>query len=168
MDWSIQRETITEFVKKYRWAVLVLLIGLLLMFLPEDNSTAPSPADQPEKIQENQSLQYELEEILSRLDGAGKVKVLLSTESGNQTHYQTDHDQSYSQNTQDRKSETVIITSSDRNENGLIQRIDAPIYRGAVILCQGGDSPAVRLAIVDAVSTATGLTSDKIAVLKMK
>ena len=44
----------------------------------------------------------------------------------------------------------------------------SPTYLGAVIVCQGGDSPTVKLAIVEAVSNATGLSADKITVLKMK
>jgi len=42
------------------------------------------------------------------------------------------------------------------------------LYRGAVVVCQGGDNASVRLAVVEAVSNATGLTSDRITVLKMK
>ena len=39
---------------------------------------------------------------------------------------------------------------------------------GAIIVCQGGDSPTVRLNIVEAVSNVTGIGSDRITVLKMK
>jgi hypothetical protein len=39
---------------------------------------------------------------------------------------------------------------------------------GAVIVCQGADKPVVRLAIVEAVADATGLSTDTITVLKMK
>jgi hypothetical protein len=37
-----------------------------------------------------------------------------------------------------------------------------------VIVCQGGDQPEVKLAVVEAVCDAVGLTADKISVLKMK
>jgi stage III sporulation protein AG len=39
---------------------------------------------------------------------------------------------------------------------------------GAIVVCQGGDQPTVRLAILDAVSKVTGLGADKISILKMK
>jgi hypothetical protein len=42
------------------------------------------------------------------------------------------------------------------------------VYQGAVVLCQGAADAAVRLAVVEAVSKATGLGADKICVLKMK
>ena len=41
-------------------------------------------------------------------------------------------------------------------------------YLGVIVVCEGADSPAVRLAIVEAVSDVTGLGADRISVLKMK
>lgn len=167
MDWVEMKELAAAFIKKYRWAVVVLLAGVMLMLLPEENPVSREAADPPQAV-EQKDLQQELEEILSKLDGAGKVKVLLSQASGSYTHYQMDEDQSKTMDSLDKRSETVIITGADRSQSGLVQRVDPPIYLGAVVLCQGGDSPSVKLAVVDAVATATGLTSDKISVWKMK
>jgi stage III sporulation protein AG len=86
--------------------------------------------------------------------------VLLTPASGKETLYQTN------ENGDD--SDTVIITDSSRNESGLIRQVNPPVYLGAIVLCQGGDRPSVRLAIVDAVSKVTGLGADRISVLKMK
>ena len=61
-----------------------------------------------------------------------------------------------------------MITDSNRNETGLIHQRNPPKYQGAIILAMGADDPAVKLAIVDAVSNVTGLGADKISVLKMQ
>ena len=59
---------------KYRYVLLVVLAGLVLMLLP-DHTEAPEPiAD----VVTEESLQAQLEEILSRVEGAGKVAVLLT------------------------------------------------------------------------------------------
>ena len=63
---------------------------------------------------------------------------------------------------------TVIISDSGREEEGLIKTVTPPIYLGAIIVCQGGDSPTIRLQIVQAVANVTGISSDRITVLKMK
>lgn len=168
MDWAGGRESINLFLKKYKWALAVLMAGLVLMMIPSEETKEKEKTASANHRMQEVTFEQELENILSVLEGAGKVKVLLSTASGSYTHYQTDEDQSKDQTSQDKRSETVIITGSDRTETGLIQRVDAPIYRGAVILCQGADRPAVKLAVVDAVSKVTGLTSDKISVWKMK
>ena len=78
--------------------------------------------------------------------------------------YQTDIDITADKKRQD----TVLITESDRTESGLIQQINPPVYMGAIILCQGAENAEVKLNIVQAVMSVTGLTSDHITVLKMK
>lgn len=165
MDHTELKQTVLSWLKKYRWAAAVLLAGLLLMAFPEKEENAIETQPQ---VQAEETLQQSLETILSRLEGAGKVRVLLSTAAGEEVHYQTDEDQTKTSDSADKRVETVIITGSDRAQQGLVQRIDPPRYLGAVVLCQGADRATVKLAIVEAVATLTGLTSDKITVLKMK
>ena len=43
-----------------------------------------------------------------------------------------------------------------------------PEYRGALVVAQGADNAAIKLAITQAVAGLTGLSSDKITVVKMK
>lgn len=167
MDRGEVKETIVEWIKKYRSAALILAVGLLLMCVPND-SKDQRINDIPEIVKQEVTLQQELETLLAGLEGAGKVRVLLSISSGAQSFYQMDEDLSRSDGTLDQRKETVVITSSDRNESGLLQRVDPPSYQGAVVLCQGADRATVRFAVVEAVATATGLRSDKISVLKMK
>lgn len=168
MDRGEVKDTITALFRKYRWAGLILFIGLILMALPEGKPQPSEPATAQEKRDNEPDLQQQLESVLTKLEGAGRVKVLLSIASGSETHYQTDEDSQKTADSLDIRVETVIITAQDRSQQGLVRRTDPPVYLGAVVLCQGADSPAVKLAVVDAVGTATGLTSDKISVLKMK
>jgi len=166
MEWIGTKEALTEWVKKYRWAILVLIAGLALMVLPGEEEQPQPSVIQP--ASEETTLQQELETMLSRLEGAGKVKVLLSQSAGEEIHYQTDEELRQSDSGRDQQSRTVLVTGSDRADSGLIRRVDPPVYLGAVVLCQGAGSAAVRLAVVDAVKAVTGLSSDKISVLKMK
>ena len=165
MDWVMFKRSGWDAVKKYRYVLLVLLVGVLLMTFPAGEPQEESAALQQE-IAPEPELQHALAEILSKISGAGKVEVLLTEAAGEKTVYQTDENRGESNGSLRR--ETVVITNSQREEGGLIQQIDPPIYQGAVVVCQGGDSPQVRLAIVEAVANATGLTADRITVLKMK
>jgi stage III sporulation protein AG len=128
------------------------------MLLPGESTPKQ---EQPRQIQETEAdFATELAEILSKIKGAGKVEVMLTTAQGQETCYQTDsrgEDQS-----------TVTITDSARNETGLIRQVNPPTYLGAIIVCQGGDDPGVRLAIVESVAKVTGLGADRISVMKMK
>lgn len=151
---------IRQFVKKYSSALLILLAGILLMLLPTGNKSSP-PTVVEDQSNKNDSLQEQLSLLLSKMDGAGRVEVLLTIQNGETAHYQTD-------STASGGTDTVVINDSSRGQSGMIQRIDPPKYQGAVILCQGADRPQVQLAITQAVSKATGLGYDKITVLKMK
>lgn len=157
-----------SWVKKYKYALLVMLLGAVLMCLPGKTENQESPQEtvsQAEQI----SIEERLEAVLSQLQGAGKVKVMLTVAEGEKTVFQYDEDISCDgENSQSIRKDTVIVTDEDRNEHALITQMMPPVYLGAVIVCQGADQPEVKLAIVEAVSKITGLGSDKICVLKMK
>jgi stage III sporulation protein AG len=157
MDKLEVREKVMRWLGKYKFVLLILLLGIVLMLIPQKQDKRETPAVHTE---EQTLLSEELEAILANIKGAGKVQVLLSLKAGEEILYQTDGDSE--------KQNTVIITGSDRIESGLVQQILPPKYQGAIILCQGADKPAVCLAITDAVSKVTGLDSSKISVLKMK
>ena len=168
MDISVMGNKIIDFIKKYRYVVLILVIGVVLMLLPggSDSDDPPIATTEPTHISMDQT--ESLTQILSQIKGAGKVKVLLSLHAGEKTLYQTDQDSSTGADSGSVRYETVIVTDGDRAQHGLVQQTVAPEYRGAIVVCQGADDVSVRLAIVEAVSNVTGLGSERISVLKMK
>lgn len=166
MDWIDIKSRGVESLKKYKYILVVVLAGIFLMAFPEKKTEEP---DIPQTAAVSEpSLQESLSKLLSKIEGAGKVEVLLTQAEGSQTLYQTDEDRSAGETTTERRGKTVLVTNGAREETGLIRQINPPIYQGAVILCQGGDNAGIRLAIVEAVANATGLSTDKITVLKMK
>lgn len=158
-----------DFWLKYKYVVIILAVGLLLMLLPEGSEEKNEPGSEttPQSVA-GESEETRLESILAQIQGVGEVRVLLSLSKGEETVFQTDDDIVVQENSSSTKIETVIISLEDRSETGLVRQTNPPEYRGAVIVCQGGDDPVVRLAIVEAVSDITGLGSDRISVLKMK
>lgn len=168
MDLKSWKYKIPQWTKKYKYAVLVFLIGLGLLLIPTEKSTPDKVDEVEQQSTPALTLEESLTNILRMLDGAGEVKVLLTIASGEEFLYQTNDTNKSSQNSTDIKLETVTVTDSQRNETGLIRQINPPVYLGAIVLCQGADNPTVRLAITQAVSKITGLGADKISVLKMK
>ena len=160
MDTSLPKQRINALFGKYKYPILVLLVGLALLALPkgEPPEQVPLPAETVEV-----DLERRLEELLSQIAGAGQVRVLLTEDTGRETVYQTD-----TQTDADSlREDTVIVEDSARMETGLVRRTLEPRYRGAVILCQGADAPGVKLAIVEAVRCVTGLGADRISVQKL-
>lgn len=166
MDRVAWKKTVLEFTKKYRFLLAAVLAGLLLLTLPQRQATSsqlenPLPTSKP-------NLQDDLSAILSQIAGAGNVKVLLTIATGEETVYQTDEDISTGEASSNIHRDTVLTTLTDRTQAGLIRQVIPATYRGAIVLCQGGDNAQVKLAIVEAVKSVTGLRSDCITVLKMK
>ena len=166
MEWIEGKEKVSEFLKKYKYVLAILFLGLSLMMIPEKNDDSKVEMHQEDK--NDVTLQDSLEDILGKIKGAGRVNVLLTEYSGEELVYQSDETFSGSSDTSNTKKETVILSDSSRGESGLVRRVISPIYQGAIVVCQGADSAAVRLAIVEAVSKVTGLSSNQISVLKMK
>jgi len=155
---------VTPVIQKYKYAVIILVIGIVLMFIPKlNNKAADQIIDKPVTVVQ-EDISTELERILSSVKGAGKVRIYLTTAYGSETIYQMNSDTSDTQS----KHTTVMVTASDRTQSGLIRQINPPKYQGAIVVCSGADNPSVQLAIVSAVSKATGLGANQIAVLKMK
>lgn len=143
-----------EWIRKFRYVLLVLLAGIVLMMLPDGSTETAAPVAEPLP---QETLESGLERILSRIEGAGEVAVMLTEAGGEEIFYQTDGE----------GADTVVITDASRNEQGLVRTRNPPTYRGAIVVCKGADSAAVRLAVAEAVANVTGLGMDKIAVLKM-
>ena len=159
-------QKLIDFVRKYRFVVLVLLVGIGLMLIPfGEKEQASTGGESVVPLQPD--ISEELSQILSQIDGAGEVSVMLTIRTGTSTVYQSD-ESSTSGDTGSSKQDTVIITDENRVQTGLVQHIVYPEYRGAIIVCQGADNAVVRLNIMEAVSRITGLGMDKISVLKMK
>lgn len=160
------RGELKEFLKKNRCVLLVLLCGLVLLCWPQGKRQTKQ--DIPRQTEQTESLEQRLEKILSQVSGAGTVRVLLTQAESGETIYQTDDTESTQENGSSLRRETVLVTDGSRQQAGLVRQTQAPVYRGAVVVCQGGDTAPVRLAIVEAVAGVTGLPSNRITVLKMK
>ncbi len=156
-----------QLLQTYKYPILVLALGLGLMLLPksEPEQSNPLPA---ETTGSPQDLQQTLEQILSQIQGAGKVQVLLTERTGPEVVYQTDSESDEDTAAAARSDTTVIVENADREETGLAVKTVSPEYRGAIVVCQGADDPKVRLAVVEAVRCVTGLGADEISVQKMK
>ena len=168
MDIKTVPKNILSTLKKYKYAILVLLIGLALMMIPTGKSGTQSTDNTDVHSEIRGTLSEELREILKRIDGAGDVQVMLTVKSGEEVIYYENEDITTSGDSNTVQKSVVTVTDADKNQEGLIIRIDPAKYLGAIVVCQGADSASVRYSIMDAVSKVTGLSSDRISILKMK
>lgn len=163
-----------EKLGKFKYPILVLLLGVLLLLMPKSTKEIQTESPAQQEVSETADLDVQeelLSQLLSKMEGAGHVEVMLSIRTGVQTVYQTDSKtQSDTQegSTSSRQDTTTILHGIGSGvEAPVIRQKEAPVYQGAVILCQGAENSKVRLALVQAVASITGLRTDQITVIKM-
>ena len=168
MDRVTLQKKISAIFDRYKYVLVVVGIGLVLMIWPAKDAETSAPKTQTQIQQaQQQSFTDELCAILGQIRGVGRVKVMITEQQGAATHYQTDESGTTESDRSSLDSKTVLV-SSGGVQTALITSVSPPVYLGAIIVCQGGDDPAVRLAVSKAVSTVTGIRTDRISVLKMK
>lgn len=151
--------------KKYKFVLLVVLVGIILMLLPVSSQTKETEENKSQIPQESfdlAAMEQRMEEVLGKIDGVGKLRLMLTLQSGTRLTLAED-----TQRDQDRtQRETVTLNRGSGNQEIVITNRFYPVYQGAVVVCQGADSSAVRLAITETVQALTGLPSDRIRVAK--
>ena len=158
-------------LKRCKYVALTAALGIVLLLLPGGNEKkqeggAPDAAEDFDRT----ALQEEMEEILSSLDGVGHLKLMLTVDGG--SAYELARDEAQTQkrsgeNTGERtqKSETVVLGSGASAEV-VVTRSRVPAFIGALVVCEGGDRAEVRLRVTQAVAALTGLSTERITVVK--
>lgn len=159
---------------RYKYFLLVILVGVLLLLtsgMQPASNTQEQDAERSSSEFDLQAFQQSVADSLSQIDGAGRVTVLLSLETGEESVYAADVSKS-SQTTDNDSNEsyestTSILSDGSYGEAPILIKSKYPTFRGAVVLCEGADDDAVRLQIVHAVSALCGISSDCISVSKL-
>ena len=110
-----------------------------------------------------------MEAILSTISGVGELHLMLTLESDGERilaqDTATDISGDGGASSSVRSESETLVLSRDGGDEAVVTRFLYPCYRGALVVCQGGDSAKVKLAVTQAVSSLTGLTSDRITVV---
>lgn len=167
---KLKAEGVRKIWDRYKYAALVALIGAGLLLWPGGGDSPGGGRSVGQREPAPPDLQIQLEEILTTVSGVGQVRVLLTVESDGERQLAQDTELEYSGSTAapedySRRSETVLVKGGSGTEPVTVRQT-YPTYRGALVVCQGGDRAEVRLAVTEAVAALTGLTTDRVTVVK--
>lgn len=159
---------------KFKYPLAILLLGIVLVAWPTETKTAqkteaaePAAASTASTGSDLEQLEQRLAALLSDMEGAGRVKVMLQYSAGPRTVYQTDSTQEVVEGTEEKETAVTVETVLSGNEPVVVQTME-PTFLGAIIAAEGADRSSVRLDLVNAVSSLTGLGADRITVIKLK
>lgn len=172
MDRKMKVEGVRKAWDKYKFVALVVLVGAVLLLWPSGEKTVSSTSGQTaaESMTDTAQLQREMEEILSKISGVGQVQMMLTVDTDGQRQLAQDVELSYSGSVSapedySRSSQTVLVDGGSGDET-VVTETRYPTYRGALVVCEGGDRADVRLAVTEAVAALTGLPASRITVAK--
>lgn len=157
-------EKLAPVLKKYRYALLVVLAGVLLMSLGSGPGRAEraAPTWQEEAGFDLAAMEQKLEKTLSQVSGAGRVSVVLSLKESVRRVLAQD-----ARVTDNEQSRTAVLISQGSGVQQPVQvQCQWPRYQGALVVCDGADSPEVCLALTQAVRAVTGLSAERISICK--
>ena len=177
-DWKDGAKQLGQRIGRFKYPLLILLLGLVLVAIPTREKTQPqqtvetAPAASEEEHDDLEQLETKLSRLLSSMEGAGRVEVILRYASGPRTVYQTDSTQEVTTDAEGKTTavtvETVLAAAGSSTESPLTVQTMSPDFQGAVVAAEGADNAAVKLNLVNAVSSLTGLGAGDITVIKLK
>lgn len=145
MKWILSVGKLKEYIKGDKRIKLILVLGIaviLLIALSGIGGSKSGTADFTaisELSQYEKKLEERLSDILSEIEGVGKLKVM------------------------------VILDTSEENEYGrskdMLLSVKAPSVRGVIVVCDGGNNIIVKEKVTSAVSGVFGISSTRISVI---
>ena len=117
--------------------------------------------------------------MVTGIQGVGKAKVMITLENTTEYIYEsekretTDATKDYSDGQTEKEQErndyerNVILVEGSNGKEALLKTTVEPKVKGVVIVCQGGENIEVEKSIIDAVTTALDISSNKVCVAKL-
>ena len=166
MDRTTKIEGVRKAWDKYKYVALVALVGAVLLLWPEGDSGPAAESGSSGLTAQVRDVETEMEDILSKICGVGRVQVLLTADSDGGRLLAEDVEESWQDSAPASRSSETVVVDDGQGEAPVVKRTWYPTYRGALVVCQGGDQAAVRLAVTEAVMALTGLPADCVTVAK--
>ena len=162
--WPVRTVDWNEEWGRYKYALLVVLAGMVLLLVPGGEHSRSEQAAEKEAVDrfDLEAMEEKLEHALSRIRGAGEVTVVLTLKEGSRQVLARDTKAS----DREQSSTAVVVSRGGGLEQTVPVQNIYPKFQGALVVCDGGGDAAVKLQLLEAVRALTGLNSEKISICK--
>ncbi len=160
-DWKKGKEVL----KRFQYAGVVLLAGILLLAIPLPGQTGSDAGqeDDAETAAEEfdvTALEARLADIIGQIEDVGEVEVLVTLSASSRQVLATDETVGESST----KTETVLTKDGSTQQSAVTVLTIFPTYLGLLVVCVGGSNATVKLLVLSAVKALTGLSSEQISI----
>ena len=162
-------EKLTEFIvklKKDKKTALIIFTAILGMLLILFSGT---PAEKTEKASESKTeemIEWEekLQKLLSSVEGAGRVRVMITYETSDEEVFAYNKDESFREN-EEKFSSDYILVENNGSETGLKLKTVYPEVKGVAVVCDGADDPVTKEQIISVISALFDISTKNISVV---
>ncbi len=149
-----------------------LALLCLLLCIPERNERNEAELQPAAAAAEEDELERRLMDTLSCVRGAGRVKVMITYDTGTEIvpAMNTDVTSSVSVSGENQtltESSSPITAYQDGENQAIVLMEKQPVVRGVIVVAQGAADISVRLKLQAAVQAVLGVEADKVEVLEM-
>ncbi len=161
---------IGELMRKKKYLVFFIsaaLLVLALLFFSEEEPRERDSEDFDEAAYVK-NLEERTSALLSRVEGAGEVHVMITMENAYEAHYAADHvsDETKTEGVEDtsQKENVVLQTEKSGVKSPIVESISRPRVRGVSVVCKGGGNATVQMKIISLLSSLFDLDTNRISV----
>ena len=156
-------EFLKEKYKKIKFEYVIIFIALIFVFILFLSSNNSSKVVNQKEIEDYvMSLEEKLSTHLSKIEGAGKVSVIISVKEGLTTQIAVEKVVTTDSNGSKTEETPVLVSGKP-----IILTEIYPEISGVIIIAKGADDLKVKIALLSATQTYLDVTSDKIEILTM-
>lgn len=156
--------------KRNRLFIAGAALGVVLILLSDlDFSSAPAEksVETGDYAQYVSTLNEELTDIISSIEGVGECSVMITLKSSKESVYAENSDSSNTESSNSQNNEYVIY-NSENGDSPLLLKEEMPQVAGVVVVCAGGDSEAVREKVTNCVCALFSISSGRVSVAKLE
>lgn len=147
-------------IKHVEWVILaVFLAVILLIFLGNFTENEGEEESADALLQYTEALEKRLAQTLSSVTGAGRVRVMVHLESG------VEIVPAVKTETEGDRSVTTVLTVGGKP---MILREIQPRIKGVIVVAEGAENATVKVNLLRAVATLTGVSVDAVQVFTMQ
>lgn len=153
------------------WLIILLIVGIVFLILgnngdgKSNGASAGSDAERIEKY--TSSLEAKIAELCSKVKGVGNVSVSVYLDSGFETVYAYNEENKTSSS--GTNSEKKYVTLGSGNDESMVSILEKPPHIcGIAIVCNGGGSSSTAEELIGLISSAYGVSKNKIYVAEAK
>ncbi len=163
---------IFEKIRKDKKSLMIVSLGLIGMLLISLSELVPQKEIDKEEISpayysERSEHTVRLEEIIGKIKGVGKVKVMLMYEGTAENVYANNISEQKTDK-ENRKEEEHIILDKGDTEDGLLIKSVYPRVTGVAVVCEGGESSSVKNEITNLLKALFSISSNNISISEME